>query len=91
MKINITQKLLITANILLFVLSFSLVKFGNQFRLNQSLHWIYSYTNLFHLCIGFPISMICSIILALNSFFRLKKKRFDYFFFSLLPIFIFLL
>ncbi len=90
MNIKITQKQLIIANILLFVVSFVLVKFGNQFRLNQSLHWIYSYSNLFHLFIGFPFPMVGSIILAYYSLNKLKKEKFVYFFFSLLPVFIFL-
>ncbi len=90
MNIKITQKQLIIANIFLFVVSFVLIKFGNQFRLNQSLHWIYSYSNLFHLFIGFPLPMIGSIILAYYSLNKLKKEKFVYFFFSLLPVFIFL-
>lgn len=89
MDIRITHKQLIIANIILFVISFVLVKIGDQFRLNQSLHWIYSYSHLFHLFIGFPISMTGSIILACYSLKKIKKEKFVYFFCSLLPIFIF--
>lgn len=90
MSIKITLKQLIIVNIILFIVSFLLVKFGNQFRLNQSLHWVYSYSNLFHLFLGFPVSMIGSIILAYYSLNKLEKDKFLYFFFSILPIFLFL-
>ncbi|MDQ0475602.1 hypothetical protein QF004_000103 [Chryseobacterium sp. MDT2-18] len=86
MKLKITLKQIILANLLLFVISFAFLKLSDSFRL--TIHWIYSLANLWWLFFAFPCTMILSINNVINSVLK-RNKNLKYSFFSLLPILLF--
>lgn len=90
MKIEKTQKKIIFTNTLLFVISFIFVRFSDIFRMHKDLHWIYTFANLTHLII-FPTTIFLSLILAFNSYSKIKQRKILYILLSLSPIILFLL
>lgn len=90
MKIKISLKQLIIANILIFVISFLLMRFSDFYRLNQETHWIYQYAHLFYILFSFPVTMSLSIIFTFFSFKKLNKKI-KWIVLSIMPILIFII
>ena len=85
MKIKISLQKLIIANILLFVISFLLMKFSDFYRLDKDTHWIYAYAHSFHVLFSFPTTMILSIIFSIVSY-KKMNQRILWMILSLLPI-----
>lgn len=85
-NIKITQKQLIIANILLFVISFVFMRFSEIFRMNRDLHWIYSLGHSFYLMAAVPCCFWGSLILAGYTIWKVKANKILYLFFSLLPL-----
>lgn len=90
MKIKISLQQLIIANILLFVISFLLIKFSDFYRLNKETHWIYQYAHSFYILFSFPITMLSSIFFSILSIKKLNP-RILWMILSLLPIIIFII
>lgn len=91
MNIRITQKQLITANIILFVMSVIFLEYSKMFRMNQKLHWIYSFGHDWWFIIALPFAFLGSLILGGYSLWKLNENKFLYFIFSMIPIILFLI
>ena len=88
---RINQKHLIIANIILFVMSFGLLEYSKMFRMNQELHWIYSFGHNWWFMIALPFAFWGSIILVVYSYFKRKDKKILYIFCSIIPLLLFLI
>ena len=91
MKIEITQKQLISAHIILFVVSFVFLEYSKMFRMNQKLHWIYSWGHNWWIMLALPTAFWGSLILCGYTLWKVKKNKFLYLFLSFLPILLFLI
>ncbi len=91
MKIRITQKQLITAHIILFVASFAILEYSKMFRMNQKLHWVYSWGHNWWIFFALPSAFWGSIILGSYTLWKVKKNKFLYLFLSFLPILLFII
>lgn len=91
MKIEITQKQLISAHIILFVVSFVFLEYSKMFRMNQKLHWIYSWGHNWWIMLALPTAFWGSLILGGYTLWKVKKNKFLYLFLSFLPILLFLI
>lgn len=90
MNILITQKKLIIANIILFVLSVIFLEYSKMFRLNLELHWVYSFGHNWWFMVALPSAFWGSLILGGYSLLRIKKNKIFYFIFSIIPLLLFL-
>ncbi|AZA89226.1 hypothetical protein EG343_00560 [Chryseobacterium nakagawai] len=61
-----------------------------MFRMNKVFHWIYSWGHNWWLMVAFPCFFWGSLILGSYSLWKIKKNKFTYFLFSILPLIIFL-
>lgn len=91
MKIQITQKQLISAHIILFVVSFVFLEYSKMFRMNQRLHWIYSWGHNWWIMLALPAAFWGCLILGGYTLWKVKKNKFLYLFLSFLPILLFLI
>lgn len=91
MNIRVTQKQLIIANIILFVFSFCFLEYSKLFRMSQNKHWIYSYGHNWWFIVGIPSAFFGSLILGGYSLWKIKKNKFLYFVFSLIPLILFII
>lgn len=91
MNIRITQKQLIIANIILFVISVVFLEYSKLFRMNLDKHWIYSYGHNWWFMIGIPAAFWGSLILGGYSLWKIKKNKFLYCIFSLIPLILFII
>ncbi|MFC3157538.1 hypothetical protein SAMN05443633_109142 [Chryseobacterium arachidis] len=90
MEIRITQKQLIVANIILFVVSFAILEYSKLFRTSLDKHWIYFYGHNWWFMIGIPSAFWGSLILGIYSLWKVKNYKFLYFIFSLVPLILFI-
>lgn len=90
MKITITQVQLIIANIFLIVLSFVFLEYSKMFRMSQEKHWIYSYSHNWWFMVAIPSAFWGSLISGAYSLWKVKKYKFLYFIFSIVPLLIFI-
>lgn len=81
---------LIIANILLFVVSLGLLEYSKTYRMNQELHWIYSFGHNWWFMVALPSAFWGSTILAVYSYFKRQKEKLFYIFLSFIPLFLFL-
>ncbi|SHL77565.1 hypothetical protein SAMN05444360_104146 [Chryseobacterium carnipullorum] len=91
MNITITQKQLIIANTLQFVLGLLFMRFSNIFRMNKNLHWIYSFGHSWYLMSALPFFFWGSLILGGYTIWKVKTNKILYLFFSLFPLLLFLI
>ena len=57
-----TYKSTVIILIILFLISFFIMRISDIFRMNKDLHWIYGYAHLFYLFIVFPSITILTIL-----------------------------
>lgn len=91
MNIRITQKQLIIANIILFVVSVVILEYSKIFRMDQDKHWIYSWGHNWWFMIEIPSAFWGSLILGIYSLWKVKKNKFLYFIFSIIPLVLFII
>lgn len=91
MRIRITQKQLIIANIILFVSNFAFLEYSKLFRMDLDKHWIYSLGHTWWFIVGIPTAFLGSLILGIYNLWKTKKNKFLYFFSSLIPLIIFII
>ncbi len=91
MRFKVTQKQLIIANIILFVLSFCFFEFSKLFRMNENKHWVYSWGHNWWFLVGIPSAFWGSLILGIFSLLEAKKNKFLNFIFSLIPLILFII
>lgn len=91
MNIKITQKQLIIANIILFVISVAVLEYSKLFRMSQEKHWIYSWGHNWWFMVGVPYAFWGSLILGIYSLWKVKKNKILYFIFSLIPLILFII
>lgn len=91
MKFKVTQKQLIIANILLFVVSLCFLEFFKLFRMSQEQHWIYSWGHTCWFFVGIPSAFYGSLILGIYSLWKVNKHKFLYLISSLIPLILFIL
>lgn len=91
MNLKIKQKQLITANIILFVVSFLLLEYSEMFRIDEEKHWIYSFSCNWWFMVAIPSAFWGSLILGIYSLWKVRKHKFLYFIFSMVPLIIFFL
>lgn len=91
MNIKITQKQLIITNIILFVVSLVFLEYSKIFRISQEKHWIYSFGHNWWFIISIPFAFWGSFILGSYSLLKLKKNKFLYFIFSIIPLLLFII
>lgn len=91
MNFRIAQKQLIVANIILFVISIAILEYSKLFRMSIDRHWIYSYGHNWWFMIGIPSAFWGSLILGSYSLWKVKKNKFLYFIFSVIPFILFIL
>ncbi len=83
-------KKIILANILLYVLSFFLMKFSDFFRLNTETHWIYAVSHSFWVLFAFPVTMVLSFILPFFLFKKNLNNKLLWILLSLIPLIFFI-
>ena len=59
---DITYKRTVIVLVVLFILSFFVMRISDIFRMNKDLHWIYGYSHLFYLFIVFPSIAILTVL-----------------------------
>jgi len=91
MNIKITQKQLIIANIIFFVVSAIFLEYSKLFRISQEKHWIYSFGHNWWFMIGIPSAFWGSLILGSYSLWKVKIDKFLYFTFSIIPFILFII
>ncbi|WP_312395969.1 hypothetical protein [Chryseobacterium sp.] len=91
MRIRITQKQLIIANIILFVIGFAILEYSKMFRMNLDKHWIYSYGHNWWFMVEIPLAFWGSLILGIYSLWKVKQNKILYFIFSLIPLIMFII
>jgi hypothetical protein len=91
MNIKITQKQLIIANIIVFVMSAIFLEYSQIFRMSLEKHWIYSFVHNWWFMIGIPSAFWGSLILGSYSLWKVKKNKFLYFIFSIIPFILFII
>lgn len=91
MNFKITQKQLIITNIILFVVSLVFLEYSKIFRISQEKHWIYSFGHNWWFIISIPFAFWGSLILGSYSLLKLKKNKFLYFIFSIIPLLLFII
>ncbi|MDQ0064912.1 hypothetical protein J2T03_000795 [Chryseobacterium lathyri] len=90
-NIKITQKQLIIANILQFVISFAFMRFSDIFRLDKDLHWMYKFGHCLYLMASLPWFFWGSLFLGGYTLWKNKTNKILYLFFSLFPLLFFLI
>lgn len=90
MNFRIAQKQLIVANITLFVISIAILEYSKLFRMSIDRHWIYSYGHIWWFMVGIPFVLWGSLFLGIYSLIKVKKDKFLYFIFSLIPLILFI-
>jgi len=90
MNFKITQKQLIITNITLFVISIAILEYSKLFRMSLDKYWIYSYGHNWWFMVGIPSAIFGSLFLGIYSLIKVKKDKFLYFIFSLIPLILFI-
>lgn len=90
MNIKIYRRLII-ANIILFISSFIFLEYSKMFRLSLDKHWVYSSGHSWWLLFALPATFFGSLCLFVYSIINIKKRKFFYCIFSLMPIILFLM
>lgn len=90
-NIKISQKQLIIANILQFVISFAFMRFSEIFRLDIDLHWIYTFGHCWYLIASLPLAFWGSLFLGGYTLWKIKTNKIQYLFLSLFPLLLFLI
>lgn len=88
MNIKIIQRQLIITNIILFVVSFLFLEYSKIFRMDLEKHWIYSSGHNWWFTVAIPSAFWGSLILGIYTLWKVRKHKFLYFIFSLVPLII---
>ncbi len=90
-NVNMIQKQLIIANIILFVVSFLFLECSKIFRIDQEKHWIYSFGHNWWFIVALPSAIWGSLLSGAYSLWKVNEHKSLYFIFSMIPLIIFIL